>query len=69
LILQIEEGDLFDFDEEVEPMIEVLVGRTLEQAIMEVMEEKQIANLHAYQVFQILLLLLPVFLQTQCCFG
>ena len=31
-------------------MIEVLVGRTLEQSIMEVMEEKQIANLHAYQV-------------------
>ncbi|KAI5054911.1 hypothetical protein GOP47_0030056 [Adiantum capillus-veneris] len=46
---QIEEGDLFNFDEEVEPMLEVLVGRTLEQSVMEVMEEKQLANLHAYQ--------------------
>ncbi|MCO5584329.1 hypothetical protein L7F22_038253 [Adiantum nelumboides] len=46
---QIEEGDLFNFDEEVESMLEVLVGRTLEQSVMEVMEEKQLANLHAYQ--------------------
>lgn len=46
---QIEEGDLFNFDEEVESMLEVLVGRTVEQSVMEVMEEKQLANLHAYQ--------------------
>ncbi|MCO5593037.1 hypothetical protein L7F22_047042 [Adiantum nelumboides] len=45
----IEKGDLFNFDEEVESMLEVLVGRTLEQTVMEVMEEKQLANLHAYQ--------------------
>ncbi|KAJ7519194.1 hypothetical protein O6H91_20G027500 [Diphasiastrum complanatum] len=46
---QIEEGDLFNFEEEVEPLLEVLVGRTLEQAWMEVMEEKQLAELHAHQ--------------------
>ncbi|KAH7293868.1 hypothetical protein KP509_28G046000 [Ceratopteris richardii] len=46
---QIEEGELFNFDDEVEPILEVLVGRTLEQSVMEVMEEKQLANLHAYQ--------------------
>ncbi|KAJ7519189.1 hypothetical protein O6H91_20G027200 [Diphasiastrum complanatum] len=46
---EIEEGDLFNFEEEVEPLLEVLVGRTLEQAWMEVMEEKQLAELHAHQ--------------------
>ena len=33
---QIEEGELFDFDFEVEPLLEVLVGKTLEQSLMEV---------------------------------
>ena len=33
---QIEEGELFDFDFEVEPLLEVLVGKTLEQGLMEV---------------------------------
>ncbi|EFJ29937.1 flagellar radial spoke protein 3 [Selaginella moellendorffii] len=46
---QIEEGDLFNFDEEVEPMLEVLVGRTVEQAWMEVTEERQLAELHKHQ--------------------
>ena len=47
---QIEEGDLFDFDFEVEPMLEVLVGKTLEQGLMEVMEEEELATLRAHQV-------------------
>merc|ERR1719155_224212 len=39
---QIFEGDLFDFDVEVEPVLEVLVGKTLEQSMMEVLEEEEL---------------------------
>ncbi|XP_078619811.1 radial spoke head protein 3 homolog B-like isoform X1 [Branchiostoma floridae x Branchiostoma japonicum] len=46
---QIYEGDLFDFDIEVKPILEVLVGKTIEQALLEVMEEEELANLRAQQ--------------------
>lgn len=46
---QILEGDLFDFELEVEPILDVLVGKTLEQSIMEVMEEEELAELRAHQ--------------------
>jgi len=46
---QIYEGDLFDFDTEVEPILEVLVGKTLEQSMMEVMEEEELQNMRAHQ--------------------
>ncbi|NXE49006.1 RSPH3 protein, partial [Casuarius casuarius] len=46
---QIEEGELFDFDIEVKPMLEVLIGKTIEQALLEVMEEEELANLWAHQ--------------------
>lgn len=46
---QIEDGDLFDFDFEVEPLLEVLVGKTLEQGLMEVMEEEELAAMRAHQ--------------------
>ncbi|KAJ6654447.1 hypothetical protein lerEdw1_006868 [Lerista edwardsae] len=46
---QILEGELFDFDIEVRPMLEVLVGKTIEQALLEVMEEEELANLRAHQ--------------------
>ncbi|KAI6071245.1 Radial spoke head protein 3-like protein [Aix galericulata] len=46
---QIEEGELFDFDIEVEPILEVLVGKTMEQALLEVMEEEELAQLWAQQ--------------------
>lgn len=46
---QILEGELFDFDLEVKPMLEVLVGKTIEQALLEVMEEEELANLRASQ--------------------
>ncbi|KFQ28329.1 Radial spoke head protein 3, partial [Merops nubicus] len=46
---QIEEGELFDFDVEVKPILEVLVGKTLEQALLEVMEEEELAQLRAQQ--------------------
>ncbi|KAL4630559.1 hypothetical protein GN956_G15883 [Arapaima gigas] len=46
---QIEEGELFDFDIEVQPILEVLVGKTVEQALLEVMEEEELARLRAQQ--------------------
>lgn len=46
---QILEGDLFDFDIEVKPILEVLVGKTVEQSLLEVMEEEELANLRAQQ--------------------
>jgi hypothetical protein len=46
---QIEVGDLFDFDVEVAPIVEVLVGKTLEQATMEVLEERELAELRQHQ--------------------
>nr|KAF6463009.1 radial spoke head 3 [Molossus molossus] len=46
---EILEGELFDFDLEVKPMLEVLVGKTIEQALLEVMEEEELANLQASQ--------------------
>jgi len=42
---QIEKGDLFDFDEEVEPIINVLTFKTLEEARMEVLEEEEIKEM------------------------
>ncbi|XP_059154022.1 radial spoke head protein 3 homolog B-like isoform X2 [Physella acuta] len=46
---QIYDGDLFDFDCEVKPILEVLVGKTVEQALLEVMEEEELANLRQQQ--------------------
>ncbi|XP_076753240.1 radial spoke head protein 3 [Xylocopa sonorina] len=46
---QIEPGDLFDFDFEVQPILEVLVGKTMEQALIEVLEEEEIAALREQQ--------------------
>jgi hypothetical protein len=40
---------LFDFDIEVRPILEVLVGKTVEQALLEVMEEEELANLRMQQ--------------------
>ncbi|CAL8317862.1 unnamed protein product [Merluccius merluccius] len=46
---QIEDGELFDFDVEVQPVLEVLVGKTVEQSLLEVMEEEEMACLRAQQ--------------------
>ncbi|XP_072516665.1 radial spoke head protein 3 homolog [Salminus brasiliensis] len=46
---QIEEGELFHFDTEVQPVLEVLVGKTMEQALLEVLEEEELASLRAQQ--------------------
>ncbi|TPX45283.1 hypothetical protein SeMB42_g00001 [Synchytrium endobioticum] len=46
---QILDGELFDFDVEVAPILEVLVGKTLEQALMEVAEEDELESLKKHQ--------------------
>lgn len=40
---------LFDYDREVQPVLEVLVGKTIEQSLEEVMEEEEMACLRAQQ--------------------
>merc|ERR1719337_195218 len=42
---QVLDGELFDFDREVEPVLEVLVGKTLEQSMMEVLEEEELESI------------------------
>lgn len=42
-------SQLFDFDIEVKPILEVLVGKTVEQSLLEVMEEEELANLRQQQ--------------------
>ncbi|KFB44519.1 AGAP005880-PA-like protein [Anopheles sinensis] len=46
---EILDGELFDFDTEVQPIIEVLVSRTLEQALVEVLHEEEIAEMKEQQ--------------------
>lgn len=46
---QIMPGELFDFDLEVAPILEVLVGKTLEQGLMEVLEEEELAAIRRRQ--------------------
>ncbi|XP_049822017.1 radial spoke head protein 3 homolog isoform X2 [Aethina tumida] len=46
---QIYPGDLFDFDMEVQPILEVLVGKTIEQSLIEVLEEEELAALREQQ--------------------
>lgn len=43
---QIEPTELFDYKMEVEPVLQALVGRTLEQSLMELTEEFQIKELN-----------------------
>ncbi|KAJ3262024.1 Radial spoke head protein 3 [Boothiomyces macroporosus] len=45
---QIYDGELFDFDFEVNPILEVIVGKTIEQALMEVNEEQELATIRAH---------------------
>merc|ERR1712154_138631 len=46
---QIEDGDLFDFEREVEPILEVLIGKTMEQSLMEVLEEEELKSYNKYK--------------------
>lgn len=47
---QIEDGDLFDFDLEVIPILEVLCGKTLHVAMLEVMQEEELEAIRLQQV-------------------
>ncbi|KAJ3041996.1 Radial spoke head protein 3 [Rhizophlyctis rosea] len=47
---QVYEGELFDFDYEVAPVLEVIVGKTIEQALMEVHEEEELEILRKHQL-------------------
>ena len=42
---QIMDGDLFDFDKDVQPLLTVVVGKTLEQSMLELEQEQEIENL------------------------
>lgn len=42
-------AQLFDFSREVRPILEVLVSKTLEQSLIEVMEEEELAALRSQQ--------------------
>lgn len=46
---EIGEGDLYDFDTEVEPLIESLVNVSVEQAIIEVLHEEQVFEMRKQQ--------------------
>ncbi|KAL3281300.1 hypothetical protein HHI36_004511 [Cryptolaemus montrouzieri] len=46
---QIFPDDLYDFEEEVEPVLEVLVGKTIESALIEILEEEELAALKEQQ--------------------
>lgn len=46
---QVEDGELFHFDKEVDPILDVLINKTLEQAIMEVEEEHELTRMSAFK--------------------
>ncbi|KAJ1440528.1 radial spoke 3 protein [Ochromonadaceae sp. CCMP2298] len=46
---QIENGDLFDFDLEVEPILEVLVGKTIHVSMLELMQEEELDAIRLQQ--------------------
>ena len=47
---QILDGELFNFDTEVDPILDVMVGKTLEQAMLEVMQEEEVEALRQQQL-------------------
>eukprot|EP00596_Hydrurales_sp_CCMP1899_P008821 CAMPEP_0119035260 /NCGR_PEP_ID=MMETSP1177-20130426/2198_1 /TAXON_ID=2985 /ORGANISM="Ochromonas sp, Strain CCMP1899" /LENGTH=351 /DNA_ID=CAMNT_0006993269 /DNA_START=178 /DNA_END=1233 /DNA_ORIENTATION=+ len=49
VVTQILPGDLFDFDLEVEPILEVLVGKTLHVSMLELMQEEELEAIYRQQ--------------------
>jgi len=47
--IQVIEGDLFDFDFEVQPIVSTIVGKTLEQAFLEVHEEEELLAIRRHK--------------------
>jgi len=48
-ITQIEDYDLFDFDREVQPILNVLLTKSTEQAILEVEEETELSEIRKFK--------------------
>ena len=46
---QIEDGDLFNFDEEVQPLVHIIVGKTLEESRREILEEEELKYMKEQQ--------------------
>lgn len=46
---QIEDYDLFDYDGEVQPILNVLLTKTVEQALLEVEEETELEEIRAFK--------------------
>ena len=46
---QIEDGDLFNFDEEVQPLVHIIVSKTLEESRREVLEEEELKHVKQQQ--------------------
>lgn len=46
---EILEGELFDFDLEVQPILEKLIGKSVQQGLLEVMHEEELAELREQQ--------------------
>ena len=46
---QIEDGDLFNFDEEVQPLVHIIVSKTLEESRKEVLEEEELKHIKEQQ--------------------
>ena len=48
-ITQIEDYDLFDYDREVQPILNVLLTKTVEQSLLEVEEETELDEIRKYK--------------------
>ena len=48
-ITQIGDYDLFDYDKEVQPILNVLLTKTVEQAILEVEEETELDEIRKFK--------------------
>lgn len=48
-ITQIEDYDLFEYDREVQPILNVLLSKTVEQAILEVEEESELSDIRKFK--------------------
>lgn len=46
-VTQVDPNEVFDFDEEVEPILEVFVGKILQQSVCEVLRERELNKLES----------------------
>ena len=53
---QVENDELFNFDREVEPIVQVLVSKTIEQAMLEVQEEDELMDMYKFKANQLRLI-------------